>query len=179
MIEMKLIVNIGLKIVFGSFVSGTLAAMLRWSPPGNDEALLVSWSGTYHYVSEPHMNTGFLLANLSGHFVAQLIYPHNILWAIIFSVIIPYIIATNMTTDEGNDQEFVEKKFILINVVFSDEISNLFQYSGYCLIGILLGYSAANFVALVKIMWIGYNQFYRNAPDQPSPDQMFTAREDL
>ena len=47
MIEMKLIVNIGLKIVFGSFVSGTLAAMLRWSPPGND-ALMVSWSETYN-----------------------------------------------------------------------------------------------------------------------------------
>ena len=117
MIELKLIVNIGLKIVFGSFVSGTLAAMLRWSPPGND-ALLVSWSGTYHYVSEPHMNTGFLLANLSGHFVAQLIYPHNILWAIIFSVIIPYIIATNMTTDEGKYQEFVETKYILDDCLF-------------------------------------------------------------
>ena len=125
------------------------------------------------------MNTGFLLANLSGHFVAQLIYPHNILWAIIFSVIIPYIIATNMTTDEGKYPEFLLMKYILMTIVFSDEISNLFQYSGYCLIGILLGYSAANFVALVKIMWIGYNQFYRNAPDQPSPDQMFTAREDL
>ena len=66
----------------------------------------------------------------------------------------------------------------MINI-FLGERDNLFQYSGYCLIGVLLGYSAANFVALVKILWIGYNQFYRNAPDQQSSDQMFTARDDL
>ena len=59
------------------------------------------------FVSEPHMNTGFLFANLSGHFVAQLIYPHNILWAIIFSVLLPHILASLMTSDEGKDHEFL------------------------------------------------------------------------
>ena len=65
--------------------------------------------------------------------------------------------------------------------ILAEGRNNLFEYSGYCLIGVLLGYSAANFVAFVKIMWIGYNQFYRNAPEQPqqNQDQMFTAREDL
>ena len=41
MMETKLMVNIGLKTVFGSFVSLSVAAMLHMSPPGN-EILLVS-----------------------------------------------------------------------------------------------------------------------------------------
>ena len=41
MMETKLMVNIGLKAVFGSFVSLSVAAMLHFSPPGN-EILLVS-----------------------------------------------------------------------------------------------------------------------------------------
>ena len=137
-------------------------------------------------VSEPHMNTGFLFANLSGHFVAQLIYPHNILWAIIFSVILPHILASIMTSNDGKDTGFLilffDSSYHYLQIIFSEERSNLFQYSGYCLIGVLLGYSAANFVALVKIMWTGYNQFYRNSPNQQSRDQMFTpdaARDDL
>lgn len=36
MMETKLMVNIGLKTVFGSFVSLSVAAMLHCSPPGNN-----------------------------------------------------------------------------------------------------------------------------------------------
>ena len=44
------------------------------------------------------------------------------------------------------------------------------------MIGVMLGYSASNLVALVKIIYIGYNQFYRKSQER---DAMFTERIDL
>ena len=45
-------------------------------------------------------------------------------------------------------------------MTISEEKKNLFEYAGYSMIGVMLGYSASNLVALVKIIYIGYNQFY-------------------
>ena len=41
MVETKLLVNVGLKIVFGSLMSLPVTVMLHVSPPGND---MVSWT---------------------------------------------------------------------------------------------------------------------------------------
>ena len=41
MVETKLLVNVGLKLVFGSLMSLPVTVMLHVSPPGND---MVSWS---------------------------------------------------------------------------------------------------------------------------------------
>ena len=61
-------------------------------------------------------------------------------------------------------------------MTISEEKRNLFEYAGYSMIGVMLGYSASNLVALVKIIYIGYNQFYRNSQER---DAMFTERSDL